>query len=126
MPVVKEVIQSSAKSIDIDIKKQIGGKENKKLRNWTIENKSDIVNNASATWLMGKDTGTEVKGGMPIAIEKSVGGTYTGKTIEINVGAKLLKYKNLNQTFYLIRNGLAKKLTAKKQLKEGKPQVMKL
>ena len=69
-------MQSVAKQLDIDIKKAMGGKEGKKLRNWTIKNKKAIVENATTTWLMGKDSGKDVKGGMPIAIEKQVGGKF--------------------------------------------------
>ena len=75
-PIIKEFVQSVAKQLDIDIKKAMGGKEGKKLRNWTIKNKKAIVENATTTWLMGKDSGKDVKGGMPIAIEKQVDGKF--------------------------------------------------
>jgi hypothetical protein len=119
VPVVKEVIQSSAKSIDIDLKKQMGGKGGLKLRKFVIDNKADIINNASATWLMGKDTGTEVKGGMPIAIEKSVGGTYTGKTIEINVGGKTVKVQEFKPNFVPYPEWVGKKIDREKTVERG-------
>ena len=75
-PIIKEFVQSVAKQLDIDIKKAMGGKEGKKLRDWTIKNKKAIVENATTTWLMGKDSGIDVKGGMPIAIEKQVNGKF--------------------------------------------------
>ena len=75
-PIIKEFVQSVAKQLDIDIKKAMGGKEGKKLRDWTIKNKKAIVENATTTWLMGKDSGKDVKGGMPIAIEKQVNGKF--------------------------------------------------
>ena len=119
VPVVKEVIQSSAKSIDIDLKKQMGGKAGLKLRKFVIDNKADIINNASATWLMGKDTGTEVKGGMPIAIEKSVGGRYTGKTIEINVGGKTVKVQEFEPNFVPYPEWVGQKIDREKTVERG-------
>jgi hypothetical protein len=74
-PLVAEFTESISKQADIDIKKAIGGKKDKKLRNWTIENKQAIVENATTTWLMGKDDGTKVLGGIPIAIEKKLKST---------------------------------------------------
>ena len=119
VPVVKEVIQSAAKSIDIDLKKQMGGKEGLKLRKFVIDNKTDIINNASATWLMGKDTGTEVKGGMPIAIEKSVGGKFTGKTIEINVGGKIVKTQEFQPNFVPYPEWVGQKIDREKTVERG-------
>jgi hypothetical protein len=119
VPVVKEVIQSSARSIDIDIKKQIGGKADLKLRKWTIDNKADIINNTSATWLMGKDSGTTVKGGIPIAIEKSVGGKYTGKTIEINVGGKIVKVQEFKPNFVPYPEWVGQKIDREKTVERG-------
>ena len=119
VPVVKEVIQSAAKSIDIDLKKQMGGKGDLKLRKFVIDNKTDIINNASATWLMGKDTGTEVKGGMPIAIEKSVGGKFTGKTIEINVGGKIVKTQEFQPNFVPYPEWVGQKIDREKTVERG-------
>jgi hypothetical protein len=119
VPVVKEIIQSSAKSIDIDLKKQMGGKGGLKLRKFVIGNKADIINNASATWLMGKDTGTEVKGGMPIAIEKSVGGTFTGKTIETNVGGKVVKTQEFKPNFLPYPEWVGQKIDREKTVERG-------
>jgi hypothetical protein len=101
VPIIKEIIQSSAKSIDIDLKKQMGGKEDLKLRNFVIDNKADIIKNASATYLMGKNKPGSpiVKGGMPIVIEKSVGGRYTGKKIQIDVGGKTIEVEEFIPNF---------------------------
>jgi len=58
------------------IKKAMGGKANNKLRDFLTGNKDAIVNNLTTTFLMGKDTKGEVLGGIPQAIQKSVGGEY--------------------------------------------------
>ena len=58
------------------IKKAMGGKANNKLRDFLIKNKDAIVNNLTTTFLMGKDTKGKVLGGIPQAIQKSVGGEY--------------------------------------------------
>ncbi len=121
VPVVKEVIQSSAKSIDIDLKKQMGGKEDLKLRNFVIDNKADIINNASATYLMGKNKpgSTEVKGGMPIAIEKSVGGRYTGKKIKIDVGGKTIEVEEFIPNFVPYPEWAGKEIDREKTAERG-------
>ena len=58
------------------IKKAMGGKANNKLRDFLTGNKDAIVNNLTTTFLMGKDTKGKVLGGIPQAIQKSVGGEY--------------------------------------------------
>jgi len=121
VPVVEEVIQSSAKSIDIDIKGQMGGKGGLKLRKFVINNKADIINNASSTWLMGKNKkgSSVVNGGIPIVIEKSVGGRYTGKTIEINVGGKTVTVEEFIPNFLPYPEWAGKKIDREKTIKRG-------
>ena len=121
VPIVKEIIQSAASSIDIDIKKQIGGKADLKLRKWTIDNKADIIKNASATWLMGKNKkgSTEVLGGIPIVIEKSVGGRYTGKKIQIDVGGKTIEVEEFIPNFVPYPEWAGQKIDREKTLERG-------
>ena len=75
-PIINEIKLAAGKQLDLTFKEEMGGKKGLKLRNWTIENKQAIVENAPTTWLMGKDTGSKVQGGLPIAIEKSVNGKF--------------------------------------------------
>ncbi len=75
-PIINEIRLAAGKQLDLTFKEEMGGKKNLQLRNWTIENKQAIVENATTTWLMGKDTGSKVQGGLPIAIEKSVDGKF--------------------------------------------------
>lgn len=75
-PIINEIRLAAGKQLDLTFKEEMGGKKGLKLRNWTIENKQAIVENAPTTWLMGKDTGSKVQGGLPIAIEKSVNGKF--------------------------------------------------
>jgi hypothetical protein len=71
-PLISEIKDEMGKQADIDIKKAMGGKENQELQNWLITNKKTILENMTTTWLMGKDNGTSVSGGMPFAIQKRV------------------------------------------------------
>ena len=75
-PIINEIRLAAGKQLDLTFKEEMGGKKGLKLRNWTIENKQAIVENATTTWLMGKDAGSKVQGGLPIAIEKSVNGKF--------------------------------------------------
>ena len=59
-----------------------------------IKHKKAIIENMTTTFLMGKDNGKIVQGGIPIAIEKSVGGAFRldkdGNRVKVtvNVGGK--------------------------------------
>jgi hypothetical protein len=75
-PLIKEIMDEMGKQADIDIKKAMGGKENQELQNWLITNKKTILENLTTTWLMGKDNGKVVLGGMPFAIQKKVAGRW--------------------------------------------------
>jgi hypothetical protein len=75
-PLIKEIMDEMGKQADIDIKKAMGGKENQELQNWLITNKKTILENMTTTWLMGKDNGKVVLGGMPFAIQKKVAGRW--------------------------------------------------
>jgi hypothetical protein len=72
VPIISEIRDEMGKQADIDIKKAMGGKENQELQNWLITNKKTILENMTTTWLMGKDNGKVVLGGMPFAIQKKV------------------------------------------------------
>lgn len=93
---IKNELKSQA---DIILKKEMGGKENRKLRKWTINNKKAIIENSTLTFLMGKDNikKGKVEGGIPLVIEKSVGGRY-----ELDENGK--RKKNVNGEFTFIPN----------------------
>jgi hypothetical protein len=76
VPIISEIRDEMGKQADIDIKKAMGGKENQELQNWLITNKKTILENMTTTWLMGKDNGKAVLGGMPFAIQKKVAGRW--------------------------------------------------
>jgi hypothetical protein len=75
-PIINEIRTEIGKQADIDIKKAMGGKEDQVLQNWLITNKKTILENLTTTWLMGKDNGKTVSGGMPFAIQKRVNGQW--------------------------------------------------
>ena len=120
-PLIAEIKKEIGKQADIEFKKIMGGKEGKKLRNWTIKNKKAIVENATTTWLMGKnETGsTIVRGGIPIAIEKSVGGRYTGKKIQINVGGKTVEVEEFIPKFVPYPEWAGQKIDREKTAERG-------
>ena len=76
------------------IKKAMGGKANDKLKNFLVDNKPSIVNNLTTTFLMGKDTKGKVLGGIPQAIQKSVGGEF-----QVNEFGQRVKDDNGNDIF---------------------------
>lgn len=76
-PLIREIKNYIGAQADIDIKKAMGGKEDQVLQNWLITNKKTVLENLPTTWLMGKDNGKTVSGGMPFAIQKQVNGKWT-------------------------------------------------
>lgn len=93
-PLIKEILQGISTQADIDIKKAMGGKEGGELRNFLLKNKQAIIENSTTTFLMGKDQGNKVLGGLPIAIQKQVDGKFLsypdwiGKKIDRETTAK--------------------------------------
>ena len=75
-PIIAEIRDEIGKLVDIDIKTAMGGKKDNELKNWLLANKQYVLENMTTTWLMGKDNGKEVLGGMPIAIQKQVDGKW--------------------------------------------------
>jgi len=75
-PLIREIKNYIGAQADIDIKKAMGGKEDQVLQNWLITNKKTVLENLPTTWLMGKDNGKTVSGGMPFAIQKQVNGRW--------------------------------------------------
>ena len=75
-PLISEIKEEIGKQADIDIKKAMGGAKNNVLKNFLLKNKKSILENMTTTWLMGQDTGTIVKGGIPIAIQKQIDGKF--------------------------------------------------
>lgn len=76
VPFIAEILQEMGKQADIDIKKAMGGKEGGALKKFLLDNKKAILENMTTTWLMGKDNGKTVLGGMPFAIQKRVNGQW--------------------------------------------------
>lgn len=75
-PLIKEIISEISTQADIDLKRAMGGKEGGMFRKFLLANKKAIVENATTTWLMGKDNGKTVLGGLPVAIQKQVNGQW--------------------------------------------------
>jgi len=76
-PFVNELRLSLGKQIDIDLKKEMGGKKDHQLRKWLTRNKRALLENMTTTYLMTA---------MPIAVQKKVDGVWTsdwkGKKID--------------------------------------------
>ncbi len=75
-PLIAEIRDEIGKLVDIDVKTAMGGKKDNELKNWLLANKQYVLENMTTTWLMGKDNGKEVLGGMPIAVQKQVDGRW--------------------------------------------------
>ena len=76
-PLINELRLALGKQIDIDLKKQMGGKKDGQLRKWLVANKKAILENMTTTYLMSA---------FPAAIQKKVDGIWTsdwaGKKID--------------------------------------------
>ena len=76
-PMVNELRLALGKQIDIDLKKEMGGKKDGQLRKWLSANRKVILENMTTTYLMSA---------FPIAVQKKVDGVYTsdwkGKKID--------------------------------------------
>jgi hypothetical protein len=75
-PLISEINNAIGKELDIIIKKEMGGKKDGELENWLLKHKRYVLENMTTTYLMGKNNGKEVLGGMPIAIQKRVNGKW--------------------------------------------------
>jgi hypothetical protein len=75
-PLISEINNAIGKELDVIIKKEMGGKKDGELVNWLLKHKRYVLENMTTTYLMGKNTGKEVLGGMPIAIQKRVNGKW--------------------------------------------------
>lgn len=75
-PLIAEILSDISTQADIDIKKAMGGKKDGVLRKFLLKNKQAIIENLTTTFLMGKDQGNQVLGGLPIAIQKQVDGKF--------------------------------------------------
>ena len=71
-PFIAELKDEMGKLLDIDIKTAMGGKKDGQLESWALKNKKYFLENMTTTFLMGKDG----QGGVPQAIQKSVGGKW--------------------------------------------------
>ena len=84
-----------------------------------IKHKKAIVENMTTTFLMGKDSGKKVSGGIPQAIEKSVGGKFTGKKVTVNVGGKEIVQEEFAPNFVPYPEWVGKKIDREKTLVRG-------
>ena len=84
-----------------------------------IKHKKAIVENMTTTFLMGKDSGKKVSGGIPQAIEKSVGGKYTGKKVTVNVGGKEIVQEEFIPNFVPYPEWVGQKIDREKTLVRG-------
>ena len=84
-----------------------------------IKNKKAIIENMTTTFLMGKDNGKKVSGGIPQAIEKSVGGKFTGKKVTVNVGGKEIVQEEFIPNFVPYPNWVGQKIDREKTLVRG-------
>lgn len=77
-PLIAEILANISTQADIDIKAAMGGKADGELRKFLLKHKKAILENLTTTFLMGKTSkdGSGVKGGIPIAIQKQVGGKF--------------------------------------------------
>lgn len=76
-PIISEIRNEIGKQADIDVKRAMGGKEDGQLRKFLLTNKKPILENMTTTWLMGKDNGKTVSGGMPFAVQKRINNQWT-------------------------------------------------
>lgn len=84
-----------------------------------IKNKKAIIENMTTTFLMGKDSGSKVSGGIPQAIEKSVGGKFTGKKVTVNVGGKEIVQEEFAPNFVPYPEWVGQKIDREKTLVRG-------
>jgi hypothetical protein len=71
-PIISEIKTEMGKQADIIIKKDAGGLQNKRLEKVFLKSKKATLENAPTTWLAKA---------MPFAVQKSVGGKYTGEFV---------------------------------------------
>ena len=84
-----------------------------------IKHKKAIIENMTTTFLMGKDSGKKVSGGIPQAIEKSVGGKFTGKKVTVNVGGKEIVQEEFAPNFVPYPEWVGQKIDREKTLVRG-------
>ena len=84
-----------------------------------IKNKKAIIENMTTTFLMGKDSGKKVSGGIHQAIEKSVGGKFTGKKVTVNVGGKEIVQEEFAPNFVPYPEWVGQKIDREKTLVRG-------
>jgi hypothetical protein len=71
-PLIAEIRDAIGKQLDIDVKKEMGGKKDNELVNWLLKNKRYMLENMTTTWLMGANG----QGGIPQAIQKRIDGKW--------------------------------------------------
>lgn len=76
LPFIAELKDALGKEADAIIKAHMGGKKDFKLRSFLLKAKKPILENMTTTWLMGKDNGKTVNGGIPAAIQKKINGEW--------------------------------------------------
>ncbi len=90
-----------------------------------IKNKKAIIENMTTTFLMGKDTKKEVIGGIPMAIEKSVGGSFrvdeNGNRVKVtvNIGGKNVVQDVFDPKFIPYPDWVGQEIDREKTLARG-------
>ena len=90
-----------------------------------IKHKKAIIENMTTTFLMGKDNGKIVQGGIPIAIEKSVGGAFRldkdGNRVKVtvNVGGKNVVQDVFDTKFIPYPDWIGQEIDREKTLVRG-------
>jgi hypothetical protein len=79
-PVIKDIKDRLGNEIDALLKTEMGELKGGTLRKWMLENKKTVLENSTTTFLMGRGD----KGGIPQAIQKSVGGKWEKEKIGID------------------------------------------
>ena len=81
-PLIVELKKEFGKALDIDLKKQMGGKKNNSYKNWLVKHRRSLLKNLPTSYLLTA---------YPEAVQKSVGGkfnadgTFTPNFVDYNV-----------------------------------------
>ena len=88
-PLIAEIKKVLGKQLDIDFKKEMGGKKDGQLRKYLLKNKAAILENMTTTWLMTA---------MPNAVQKQVDGVWTSNWQGKKVDRESVNTNNAGRT----------------------------